>query len=941
MKKIKWIGLSIVAGLLVFLWFWNPHASRQAPFLMQKLDRTERGPAAPGSFQLWAPELDSCAEPAALRDAVSSLQPLGLLLEGLPVTDYLHLADALPPALSTALASRAYPLVHSQFSHTPALPGPQTLAAIPDLQKPLQRMSVAQSLALDLHLRILPIEHLRPSLWNELGVLAFGQVHLPARIDTVAWLLEFQKQLSPLVAEGLSGLYLDRNFWQKLPIHPLLLRKVLRQDLGFEGLLLSDYLNEDQTKAQLLADVDLWLTRKGEAERLAGQLTALRHEGALSAEWWIQKSRRLTQARKWMSSGERAPLSPPVQASLAGLSFQDAPRPQFASLEAYFGDRRWEYLRWKWQREAMVLAANPKQLLPLRNLSNHRYLLWTLSKDPVDKLAKRLDKYVSIQTQALPLDETLEHGLPDPGSERDILLIAVRDIPLQADRHRAFIGSLQRLAMQRPVVLLNFGRPENLNYFTDELAVVQSFEVTAQTLELAADLVFGGFSPSGRLPETYSAQFPKGHGLTFAGSRVHFSLPQDVGIAPEKLAGIDAIARTAIEDGLMPGCQVVVAKEGKIVYSKAFGRHTYESGAPPVQTDDLYDLASITKVAATTLMAMKLFEGKAFSINDRLRKMLDLDRKSSLRTISMKELLTHQTGLPSVMPLLPILKHRGPGNNACDLFFCSSRSAPYLVEVADSFYFDQRYHDTIWQQVQALPLGRSPVFRYSDVNFMLLQRVLEEQGGASLDRWAHENLYQPLGLRHLCFRPTEHFPASRIVPTEKDQRWRRQLVHGYVHDPVAALYGGVAGHAGLFGNAEDLAVLFQMLVNGGEYGGQRFLEPKTIDRFTTAQWGNHRGLGFDKPGHRTNASAHAEEASSETYGHTGFTGTCVWVDPTEKLVFVFLSNRIHPTRRNTGLIKKKIRRRIHQVVYDALYTFDPSMPSLLAPEETTDLFPIH
>jgi len=938
MKKIHWLGAAITAAFAVFLFWRPPGPSSAVPFLNEELASPLPVDRKWGLFQVWAPEVDSCTDPERLRQAVDQLGPLALLLEGLTVSDFRRCARGYASASGPVLASRAHPLLHGHFSHTARLPEARTLAAIPHRKDDLRRMGIEQTLALGLDVRILPMETIEPGLWNQVGVLAFARPVLPRHPDTVRWLFRFQEQLRPLIEEGLSGLYLDRSFWERMPLHPYLLRKILREDLQFEGLLLAEYAGPERALAQLSADVDLWLTARG-GRLLARQMESWQRTGRLPAGWESAKRTRLQKVRQWM----RRPLQTfPVQASLAGAARLKTDRRGEKELDRYFGDRRWEYLRWKWQQESMVLASNPQQLLPLRNLAAKRYRFWTLSERSMGQLAGRLGKFVRLEeVHALGKDQALRQALPAGQAEPAIHILALDQVPLDPQQHELFLESLHRLAQKQPVVLLNFDYPENLRHLPANLAVVQSFEHTDHALELAADLIFGSFSPTGRLPEHYASRFPKGHGLTFSATRVHYSLPQEVGIAPEKLVGIDAIARTAIEKGAMPGCQVAVAVDGRIVYSKAFGRHTYERGAPEVRTTDLYDLASVTKVAATTLMTMKLYEQEAFRLNDRLRRLLELERGSRLRSISLKELLTHQTGLPAVMPILPILQHRGSGNNACDLFFCSSRTAPYLVQVADSFYFDQRYYDTIWQRVQALPLTKSPSFRYSDVNFMLLQRILEAQAKMPLDQWVSKNLYEPMGLRHLTFRPRERFPGEQIVPTEKDERWRRQLVHGYVHDPVAALFGGVSGHAGLFGNAEDLAVLFQMLANRGEYGGMRFLDRGTIDRFTTAQWGNHRGLGFDKPGHRTNRSAHADDASSETYGHTGFTGTCVWVDPKEKLVFVFLSNRIHPTRRNASLIRDEVRKRIHQVAYDALHTFDPTDPVLLPPEKTNDFFPMH
>jgi CubicO group peptidase (beta-lactamase class C family) len=281
------------------------------------------------------------------------------------------------------------------------------------------------------------------------------------------------------------------------------------------------------------------------------------------------------------------------------------------------------------------------------------------------------------------------------------------------------------------------------------------------------------------------------------------------------------------------------------------------------------------------------------------------------------------------MPIAPYIMDRRANNTDCEGYFCVEAREPYTIRVADQFYFDGRYVDSIWKAVHRLPVQPRRGYRYSDVNFMLIQRMIEEKTGTSLDELVEREFYGPLGLRHTAFNPSGRFDPARIAPTQNDLRWRHQLLHGSVHDETAALMGGVGGNAGLFSSAEDLAVLFQMLLNGGQYGGREYLKPATIELFTSDGHGNHRGLGFDKP-YRTNQTSRAAGAPAESYGHTGFTGAAVWVDPTEDLVFVFLSNRVHPNARNSLLFRLNVRSRIHQVVYDALGTYAETIPELEA-----------
>ena len=327
----------------------------------------------------------------------------------------------------------------------------------------------------------------------------------------------------------------------------------------------------------------------------------------------------------------------------------------------------------------------------------------------------------------------------------------------------------------------------------------------------------------------------------------------------------------------------------------------------------MYDLASVTKVAATALMAMHLYEAKKYRVADKLYRKLKLDRKSPLRNLTMRQLLTHKTKLQPNMPITRYILHKDSIETNCNTYVCDKDSFPYTAQVMDAMYFNQNYHDTIWKETYMLKPLRRRSHLYSDVNFMLLQRILEETAKQDLTTYTNENFYNTLDLRHCRFRPMDGYDQRTIIPTAIDTVWRKQLVHGYVHDETAAIFGGIAGNAGLFGNAEDLVVIFQMLLNGGQYAGHTLLKPATINYFTTALRGESRGLCFDKSGPTCSA-----KASKATYGHSGFTGTCVWVDPKENLIYIFLSNRVYPDVNNRLLMRNSVRRRIHNVVYREL-----------------------
>jgi CubicO group peptidase (beta-lactamase class C family) len=321
---------------------------------------------------------------------------------------------------------------------------------------------------------------------------------------------------------------------------------------------------------------------------------------------------------------------------------------------------------------------------------------------------------------------------------------------------------------------------------------------------------------------------------------------------------------------------------------------------------------------------MKLYDEEKVQLTQPLKSLIDIDKGSRLKNIKIRELLTHRSGLQSNMPIARYILDKDSTGNRCTGPFCKEQRGEYSIAVADSFYMNPIYIDSIWQEVFDIKPYRRKRYRYSDVNFNLLMRVIEERGGKSIDEYIKRHFYQPLNLERLSYTPARYFKKRDIVPTAKEDRFRNQLIHGYVHDESAALLGGVAGNAGLFGNTESLAPLMQMLLNRGEYGGRSYLKPKTVDLFTKQQRNSNRAYGFDvKTKNGTNACA--SEADDATFGHTGFTGTCVWVDPENELIFIFLSNRIYPDVRNRKLFRDKVRSRIHSLVYEALDTY-PERP---------------
>lgn len=464
-----------------------------------------------------------------------------------------------------------------------------------------------------------------------------------------------------------------------------------------------------------------------------------------------------------------------------------------------------------------------------------------------------------------------------------------------------------------------FGNPYALKYVCTAKNLVACYEDDAITQNAAADLLKGKWDAKGKLPVTVCDELQVGNGIVY-NQFLPAASPASVGLSEETLQKIDAIATNGIAKGAMPGCVVLVAKDGKIAYNKAFGYTNFDR-KEPINTDMIYDLASVTKVSATTVSIMKLYEEGKIDLNKTLGDYLPWVKGSDKAPITLKEVLLHQAGLKEFIPFYRAVIDTvsGAPNPA---YFSKTKDNKHQFRVAEDLYVRNDYEDSLYQRILDSKLMPAGHYVYSDNDFIFLGKVVEAVSGLPLNDYARINFYEPLQMTTTGFKPRERLPLGNIVPTEEEKHFRQQLIRGDVHDEGAAMFGGVAGHAGLFSNAYDLAKLYQMLLNGGELNGIRLLKKETIDLFTAYNSDvSRRGLGFDKP-EKDNATRKvaypSASVSLETYGHTGFTGTCVWVDPKQKLVYIFLSNRVTPTRDNNKLGQMNIRPTIQEAVYQSI-----------------------
>ena len=463
-------------------------------------------------------------------------------------------------------------------------------------------------------------------------------------------------------------------------------------------------------------------------------------------------------------------------------------------------------------------------------------------------------------------------------------------------------------------VTMVFGNPLAMANFCVATNLVGAYEDDEVFQNVAGEWLLGKFIASGALPVTV-CNWKAGQGMK-VGTTAYV---QPIG--DERFAAVDSIALEGIKKNAYPGCVILAAKDGRIVYHKAFGKYEYTSNALPMKLSSIFDLASVTKTSAVTLAVMKLNEQRKIDLKKKLADYLPWTRRTNKANLTLENIILHQAGM---VPFIGFYKETidSAGSPKPELYRTSPQEG-FTTQVARNLYIRNDWKDTIWKRILDSPITpQGKKYVYSDNDFWFLGKIVEEVTKMPLEKYLRDSFYIPMGMHTTGYQPLERFQVADVVPTEEEVGFRNQLIQGTVHDEGAALGGGVAGHAGLFSNAFDLGKMYQMLMNGGELNGHRYLNWETIQNYTVYQSPiSRRGYGFDKP-EKSNASSSdpypSKLASPRTYGHTGFTGTCVWVDPTYNIMYIFLSNRVNPTRNNSRLSSLRIRGNIQDAIYKAL-----------------------
>lgn len=708
---------------------------------------------------------------------------------------------------------------------------------------------------------------------------------------------------------------------------------LLTDELAFKGLIFTDALamkgvsgNGNVSLQALKAGNDMVLAPRNLKDEIPAVLEAV-EKGELSKEDIENKCRKVL-TYKYV------------------LGLKKKPFVQLSGLEQRVNSPQARDLIRRLNQAAITVLNNKNHILPLHADKAQRIALLEVGKPgETETLAKQMSRYASLSRFRLRPNQTEEENrrLRDSLATYKRIVIAVSEQRL-APYHPFFA----KFAPESPAIYLFFTPGKMMlqihRAVSDASAVVLGHSHNSDVQRQTADILFAKATADGRLSASLGGLFPTGAGVTITPESPSHFIPEEYGLSSALLKKIDTIALDGIQQGAYPGCQVVVLKNGHIMFDKAFGTYAGK-GSPRVESTDIYDLASLSKTTGTLLAVMKLYDKGRFNLTDKISDYLPFLQRTDKKDITIREILYHQSGLP---PWLPFYQEAIDKDSYDGRLFSARKDAQhpvrigtatwanpkfkfkseyispvktgdYTVQICDSLWLNRSFRKVIEEKIVETPLKQKR-YVYSDIGFILLGMLVEQLAGMPMEAYLQREFYGPMGLERTGYLPLRRFAKSEIVPSNKDRFLRKETLQGFVHDEASAFFGGLAGNAGLFSTAREVAHIYQMLLNGGEIDGKRYLSKETCQLFTTeVSKISRRGLGFDKPDMQDSKKGNcASVAPAGVYGHTGFTGTCAWVDPENELVYVFLSNRIYPDVTNRKLNQLHIRERIQEAIYGAM-----------------------
>ncbi len=573
-------------------------------------------------------------------------------------------------------------------------------------------------------------------------------------------------------------------------------------------------------------------------------------------------------------------------------------------------------------------------ILPVEHLDTLKIASVMIGALKISPFQKMLDNYTQVDHFTLPknADEKMLLQLRTQLENYNLIIAGVEGIglypPGKYNTTEIQRRAVNELVRENRVVFAFFGNAYALRYFYNihhAEGLVLAYQNDPLTQELAAQLIFGASDADGKLPVTIDDRFKIYDGLPILNNHgFAYTIPEEVGINSVLLHHkIDSIATEGMKDSAYPGCQVLIAKEGKVIFHKCYGYHTYED-KNLVKKEDLYDWASITKVTGPLPALMKLVEEKKINLNTPLSRYWPDFKKSYKKNLKIREILAHQSRLVAYIPYWRMALQED--KTLDPKVFSNHPDKDFSIRVSTKLWMNKTFRKTMYDTIRESKLLPRKKYLYSGLSFFLYPEIITKLTNKDYETYLKQTFYKPLGAYTITFNPYLHFPLNRIIPTEVDTIFRHETVHGFVHDEGAAMMGGVSGNAGLFGTTGDLAKIFQMYMQKGYFAGKRYLSEETVNEFIRIQYPeneNRRGLGFDKPlidnaQNPLNDAYPAPGSSVNSFGHSGFTGTFAWADPDNGLLFIFMSNRVYPTRENQNLYQMNIRTAMHQSIYDCI-----------------------
>ena len=747
----------------------------------------------------------------------------------------------------------------------------------------------------------------------KLPVLNFNRQRLDS-VELYPYKRVFDAGMASVMTAHLSIPVLEPN--PKLPtsLSSNVVTDLLKYKLGFLGLIFTDGLNmkgaanysssSEINLAAILAGNDILLIPHDIPETINLFKTSIQ-TGVLSYERIDESVRKILLAKYKVGLHTYKPI-------------------ELLNLEKDINTPEDEVLHRELVKNSMTLIKNKKKLLPISDLKKlHKIAYVALGEASHDPFFKELQKYSEI----FKVEKDNLNEIIDTLEDFDLVIVGFHKSNAHPWKPYQFSNKesvwLHEISRKNKTILSVFASPYsllNIKSFNNLESILVAYQNSVIAQKIAAQTIFGAIDAKGVLPVSIKNKFPEGTSISTKNlKRLQYSIPESVGMSSVKLQRIDSVANLVLEKKMSPGLQILVARHGVVVYEKSFGFHTDKKNNS-VKSTDVYDVASLTKILASLPMMMKAEEDKKIKLTSTVKSILPAFKNSNKDTLTVLEILSHYGRLKAWIPFYKLTQDSITKNNLKE-FYSQTRSKRFSIKVAENLYLNNSYKDSIYKFIRDSEQRIEAGYKYSDLGYYLFKEVLEKKYKSSLDDLVQEQFYKPLGANRMTYLPLNKLDKSSIVPSEKDTYYRNQLLHGYVHDMGAAMLGGVAGHAGLFANANDVAKMMQLYLQKGYYGGKRYFKKETFDKFNKRYYSEkkvRRGLGFDKPQLDPEIKATCGCVSDESFGHSGFTGAYTWADPKSEILYVFLSNRVYPTMENTGLVDEDIRTKIQQIIQDAI-----------------------